>query len=383
MVADWYKSNGYDFLVLTDHNCLARGEKWRRVGLEKDCVRPTVVDKCRRRFGDDWLAVRGPADRREVKLKTFTEFSGKLAEPGKFLLIEGEEISDKHGDRDVHINALNLDAVIQPTGGDSLVETIAGNFAAVARQAKATNRPILAHLNHPNWKEYDIAAEDLAQVAAARMFEVCNANPGIHHYGDATHPNTEKFWDAANTIRLAKLNLPPLYGVASDDTHHYQQFTPWLNNPGRAWIMVRAKELSVAALFDAVERGDFYATTGVELGELNYDAKQRELRVAVKAVPGVKYTIEFIGTPRGVDPTAEILPPSPQAKHLDRTGRKYPPQVGMVFHRVEGTSAIYKLTGKELYVRAAVRSDAPMQNPPAGEIQRQEAWCQPVGWEMK
>jgi hypothetical protein len=383
MVADWYKSHGYDFLVHSDHDCLARGEKWKRIGLEKDCVPPTVIEKCRRRFGKDWLAIHGPADRREVKLKTFAEYADKLAEPGKFLLIEGEEISDKHGDRAVHINALNLSEAIPPTGGDSLGATIAGNFAAVTRQAMAMNRPILAQLNHPNWKEYDIMPEDVAPIAAVRMFEVCNANPGINHYGDATHPSTEKFWDAANAMRLEKLNLPPLYGVAADDAHHYQTFSPWSNNPGRAWIMVRAKELSVAALFDAIERGDFYATTGVELSELNFDPKQREFRVAVRAVPSVKYTIEFIGTPRGVDPTAEILPPSPKAEHADRTGRKYPPQVGMIFKRVEGTSAVYKMTGKELYVRAAVRSDAPMKNPPAGEIQHQEAWCQPVGWEKK
>jgi hypothetical protein len=132
---------------------------------------------------------------------------------------------------------------------------------------------------------------------------------------------------------------------------------------------------------EAVERGDFYATTGVTLNDYRYDHERRELRVEVKPRPGVRYTIEFIGTPRGVDPTAEILPPSPQAKHAERTGRKYAAEIGMVFHRVEGASAVYKLSGKELYVRAAVRSDAPMQNPPAGEIQRQEAWGQPVGWE--
>jgi len=29
MVADWYKGNGYDFLVLSDHNIPSRGEKWK------------------------------------------------------------------------------------------------------------------------------------------------------------------------------------------------------------------------------------------------------------------------------------------------------------------------------------------------------------------
>src|SRR5262245_32769399 len=31
-VADWYKSHGYDFLVLSDHNIMLDGEKWRKVG---------------------------------------------------------------------------------------------------------------------------------------------------------------------------------------------------------------------------------------------------------------------------------------------------------------------------------------------------------------
>ena len=28
MVADWYKSNGYHFLALSDHNVLSQGERW-------------------------------------------------------------------------------------------------------------------------------------------------------------------------------------------------------------------------------------------------------------------------------------------------------------------------------------------------------------------
>ena len=28
-VADWYKRHGYHFLVLSDHNILSRGEKWK------------------------------------------------------------------------------------------------------------------------------------------------------------------------------------------------------------------------------------------------------------------------------------------------------------------------------------------------------------------
>ena len=48
--------------------------------------------------------------------------------------------------------------------------------------------------------------------------------------------------------------------------------------------------------------------------------------------------------------------------------------------RVDGDLATYQFTGRELYVRAVVRSDKPIPNAPAGDMQRQEAWCQPMGW---
>ena len=60
---------------------------------------------------------------------------------------------------------------------------------------------------------------------------------------------------------------------------------------------------------------------------------------------------------------------------------QYSNDVGKVLSSVQGTRATYKLTGKELYIRAAIRADRRMANPPKGEGQNQEAWCQPVGWE--
>ena len=31
MIMDWYKSNGYHFVVLSDHNILAQDEKWKLI----------------------------------------------------------------------------------------------------------------------------------------------------------------------------------------------------------------------------------------------------------------------------------------------------------------------------------------------------------------
>jgi hypothetical protein len=55
--------------------------------------------------------------------------------------------------------------------------------------------------------------------------------------------------------------------------------------------------------------------------------------------------------------------------------------VGKVLASIRGDSASYQLSGKELYVRAVVRSDKPIPNGSAGAGQLQEAWCQPVGWD--
>ena len=111
-----------------------------------------------------------------MRLKTFDEIRKKLDEPGKFLMIQGEEITGKCGEKQVHVNALNLAEVIQPQQAPTVAETLRRDLAAVAEQSRRLGRPILAQVNHPNWKNYDILPEELAEAKAARFFEVCNAN---------------------------------------------------------------------------------------------------------------------------------------------------------------------------------------------------------------
>jgi predicted metal-dependent phosphoesterase TrpH len=382
MVADWYKTHGYDFLVISDHNRLLRGEKWKDVGQGDEQVPAEVVDKCRNRFGADWLVVRTAANQRQVRLKTFDEVRGKLADP-KFLLIPGEEISAEFKRSPVHINALNLAEVIAPAKGQSMADTISANLAAVEQQSQRLKRTILAQVNHPNWDNYDVSPDDLAQVPAARLFEIYNASCIPWQYGDAAYPSVEKFWDLVNTIRIGKLNAAPPYAIASDDTHNYQKFAADMANPGRAWIMVRAKRLDPDSLLAAIARGDFYATTGVILRDVAYDAGQRTVTVQVQAEPGVHYAIEFIGTLKGVDPAGKEAPPIKNGNDRPhkQPGRTYSPEVGKVLARVEGSSATYRLTGNELYVRPVVRSNKPIPNPADGEKENQTAWCQPVGWQ--
>ena len=378
MVCDWYKSHGYDFFAVSDHNCLAVGEKWMPIDRGKRHVPSAALEKCRLRFGDDWLETRGEGEQREVKLKTFDEINAKLGEPDKFLLIQGEEITDSFTDFQVHINAFNLGEVIPPQKGLSVASTIRRNLDAVAGQSRQLQRPILAHLNHPNWKEYDVTAEEAAGNELLRFFEVYNGCTPEFYFGDATHPGVEKLWDIANTIRLARMNAPPLYGIASDDAHGYHRFAPREANPGRGWIVVRAGKLTPEALIEAMNRGDFYASTGIVLRDVAFDPETRTLRVAVRPEPGVNYTIDFIGTLEGVDPEGRPVPDEENTSK--RPGRRYSPEIGKVLASVAGETAEYRMTGRELYVRAVVCSDKTAANPLAGGVRTETAWCQPVGW---
>ncbi len=53
MIADWYRSNGYHFLGISDHNVLAEGQHW--IHREKNAGGQRAFDKYLKRFGDDWV----------------------------------------------------------------------------------------------------------------------------------------------------------------------------------------------------------------------------------------------------------------------------------------------------------------------------------------
>lgn len=383
MVADWYKSHGYQFLALTDHNILSRGRHATLMQRKPKPIPPVALETYRRRFGKDWVQTQGEGASLAVRLAPLDECRAQLEEPGKFLLIESEEITGGWKNSAVHVNAINVDELIMPQKGDNVAATLQADTAAVAEQAKRMRRPIIATANHPNWAWYDVGPEDLAHAAGLRFVEVYNMYPSGNNAGDAARLSTERIWDVANTIRLGTLRQPPLFGIASDDAHDYHQFGPSKPNPGRGWVMVRANELSATAVVEAMDRGDFYFSTGVTLSELTFDPRAKTLTVAVNPEPGARYTIEFRGTLTGVDPAGQPIDvPSPKDKPA-RTVRKYSPDIGKVFSAFEANKATYKLNGLELYVRAVVLSDRRPASPVAGEKPQQAAWTQPVGWEAR
>ncbi len=375
MIVDWYVGHEYDFLSLSDHNILSRGEKWVPESLGQKRGAIDGLKRYRARFGDDWVETREKDGKTEIRLKSLGEFGPKFDKPGEFLLIQAEEITDHYGSLPIHINASNIAELIRPKGGSSVRDTIANNLIAVQQQSERVGQPIIAHLNHPNFG-YAVTAEDMAAVVQEEFFEVYNGHPGVNHLGDDTHVGLERMWDIANTIRIADMKHRPLYGMATDDSHNY--FGNRGSSPGRGWVMVHASDLSPEALMRALSAGDFYASSGVTLKSLRFDGNAKSLSLEIDAADGVEYTTEFIGTLAEYDKTSTAVVDK-DGKEITAT-RSYSSDVGKVLATTKGTTASYKLTGKELYVRAVVTSTKKHWNP-SFDGQAEQAWTQPVGWE--
>lgn len=377
MIAEWYRTRDYNFLALSDHNVLSEGVRWMK---HSEILRrggDNALQKYRARFGGGWVETRGEPETAEyeVRLKPLDEFRSLVEQRGQFIMMPSEEISDKALGKPVHLNATNIRDVIQPLGGATISEAIENNLRAVEEQAERTGREILLHVNHPNFG-YAITAEDLAAVVSERFFEVYNGHPIVGHLGDESHPGVERLWDIANTIRLGQLNAPPLLGVATDDSHYYHG-RPGAR-PGRGWVMVRSRYLTPEHLLRAMKASEFYASSGVTLNDAGYDAQLGELRLEIQAQDGVTYRTEFIGTLIDYDRT--VRPRTNKEGQPVVATQVYSSDVGRVLATLDGTRAAYKLTGRELYVRAVVTSSRPHPDP-SFEGQFQQAWTQPVGWQ--
>ena len=353
----WYREHGYHFLAISDHNTLQVGEKWVKYRDLQTKGAALGVDGYLKDFGS-LARTRGDraAGTQEIRLTPFAEYRSAIENPGRFLLIQSEEISDKFGQKPLHLNAANLAETIKPQGGSSVTDVIANNLRAVREQARRLNRPVLPHLNHPNFG-FAVTADEMADVVEEPFFEIYNGHPAVEQEGDKDHPPVERMWDVANARRMTVHKAPPLMGLGTDDTHNYHVPGMTRATAGRGWVCVRAKELTVEAIIAAMEAGDFYASSGVVLADVTFDKGNRTLRVDIEPDGDAKFTTRFVGTTVGDTP-----------------------EVGVTLATVEGLSPSYRLTGKELYVRAIVSSDRPPVNPSL-EGQVRKAWTQPVGWE--
>lgn len=349
----WYVENDYDFLVLSDHNVLQQGERWFAITPDGRLT-PAKIETLQSTFGEEWPDTRENEGEKQMRLRTLKELKSQFEKPGEFLLISGEEVTDRFRLAEVHINAMNIEAPIEPQHGDSVQETIQNNLDAIIEHGRETGRPVLAHLNHPNFGK-SLGAENLANMKGERFFEVYNGHRSVENEGDENRPSTESLWDQALTKRLhgGAGDGELLYGLATDDAHNH--FTAdGVSIPGRGWIMVQSESLDPGSIIDAMKAGDFYASSGVTLKSI--DSDEKSMKIEIVEEPGVQYVTEFLGT-RMKDGKPEIP--------------------GQVLAITNSNPATYTYEGDELYVRARITSTKKHPRPYApGDYEM--AWVQPA-----
>lgn len=371
MVAAWYKDQGYHFLALSDHNVTLEGARWLNL-TKTNRTNGATLARYIERFGEDWVEQRALNGTNQVRLKPLAEFRLWIEEPGRFLMLPSEEITARHLTTPIHINVTNLRHPIKAAGGGNVFEVIQNHIDLINEQRRETGQPMVPHLNHPNFG-WAITAEELMQVRGDRLFEIYNGHPQVHNAGDTNHASVERVWDILLTWRLAILGLPPMFGLAVDDSHHYHSDAMTNSTPGRGWIQVRARRLTPEAIVTALEAGDFYASSGVTLKNVQREGKRLQLEISTE--PGVSYRTQFIGTRRGFDASHEPL--LAWSGTPLRVTHRYSDDIGRVLAEVEGARATYEMKGDELYVRAKILSTKP-KAVPTREDETEAAWTQPV-----
>jgi len=240
-VIDWYKSRGYDFLCLSDHNGLTAPARFQS------------------------------------------------AQRNGFLLVPGEEMTDRCGNIPVHVNALRIAEGIPPQGGESITEVLQRNIDAALAAGG------VPHVNHPSWHDA-VHAPEMEPLKGVRLFEIFNGHPECQGHPLSGRPTDEDIWD----YLLVRGHV--LYGLAADDAHYLETWDASVANPGRGWVVVRASELSVPALIASLLAGDFYASTGVELEGLK--SSPEGIDIHIRPQQQRTYSTVFIG--KGGEELAQV-----------------------------------------------------------------------------
>jgi hypothetical protein len=169
----------------------------------------------------------------------------------------------------------------------------------------------IAQVNHPSW-HWGVDGEMLAELGrrGAALVEVANMGFASWNAGAPGHPSAEAVWDAALSHGVI------LYGIASDDAHHYDEAeiasrraagSP-VYAAGTGWVMVRAARRA-DAIRRALGRGEFYASTGVVLDRADVVDGWMQIDVATASPGG--HEIAFVGQGglvlgRAIGPSARL-----------------------------------------------------------------------------
>lgn len=119
--------------------------------------------------------------------------------------------------------------------------------------ARANEKGHLVMYNHPVWSLQDYT--DYAPLKGLWGIELTNHECVYVGYDDAN--NSVVYRDLMNLHGS-------IYPVCTDDSH-------LAASTGGGWIMVGAQKLEYSSVIDALEKGDFYASTGPEIYSLTWD----------------------------------------------------------------------------------------------------------------
>lgn len=283
--------------VLFAFVCLSSNADWLRGNLHTHTLEsdgdstPQEMARWYREHGYDFLVI---TDHDKIT---------RIDAPEGLVLVLGEEVTDRLPKKPLHVNAIGLTEVVKPQGGGNPVDVLQRNINAVRKAGG------IALVNHPNFG-WSFGANELMQLRDFTLLEIASGHPYVNTLGPPSH---EAMWDHLLTAGRR------VWGVAVDDSHHLKR--PWDTDvalPGKAWVVVHAAKRDAASIVDALRRGDFYASTGVELEEVSAS------KVKVKEKNGARYRIQFIGAR------------------------------GRVLQETAGVVAEYKKRGDEGYVRAKV-----------------------------
>ena len=249
-VAKYYKSKGYDFTVISDHNYLTPVTDWA----EKAGI--LGIPACEL-TGSEFCHVVGLNIKSSIKP---TEYSYKDMAQKFQNNIYAEKLSEKE----------LLKAIILQDAIDKIIAD--GGI------------PILCH---PSW-HWTFDAKIALALKNWKFFEVCNAGPDCNSYPTPMFSSGDEIWDTL--LSEGKY----VFGIASDDAHeYYLPYEPRGSFAGKGYIMVRSSKLSIENILTSILNGDFYSTTGIEIKEYSVDKKG--IHIEINPLEQEKTCFQFFG----------------------------------------------------------------------------------------
>jgi hypothetical protein len=209
----WYRSRGYQFVAMTEHN-----------------------------------------------LQIDSAVLSSFATPG-FVVIPGEEVTNRWEDKPLHVNALCARGEVR--GGRTFERPGEGLAATLLEIRGQGGVPLV---DHPNFR-WALSASDIAAGASGRyLLEIWSGHPAVYSAGDAKHPSAEAIWEdllvrGAEAIPVA---VDDAHALANDVTHDERGGAL----PGRGWVETFGEETSTSAICEALADGRLYASNGPVLARI-------------------------------------------------------------------------------------------------------------------